>query len=434
MRKLLLAAVLAVAVVLAGCGGGSEEGGDAAASGPTELELWSFQELHLTFFEKMAERWNEENPDRQITLNATAYPYDDMHNNLLVALQSGSGAPDIVDIEISRFPSYLRGTPQLRSFNEYVDPVRDDFVDARFDIYAADGEVYGLPFHVGATVMYYNVEIMEAAGVDIDSIQTWDDYVEAGRQVVENTDAIMTTVELTDQWTFWPMISQQKSDYVNSDGEVILDNQTNIDTLQFLHDMVHVHEIAQTTPGGYHHAEEYYGFMNEGGAASLMMPFWYLGRFTDYMPDLQGKIAVRPMPVFDDDDLLSAGMGGTGTAVPTLGDHVDLAAEFVAFAKLSEEGNILIWEDLGFDPPRHTVWDSEELAAQNKFTEYFTNGENIFTDMLPLTDQIHPVSMSTDIPDLIQLVKSEVMVQALGEQSATPAEALQSVAEQIRSN
>ncbi len=422
----LLVATLAVPAVYAG------GQGETAADGVTELELWTFQELHIEFYEQMAQRWNEANPDRQIELVATAYPYDDMHNQLLVALQSGVGAPDIVDIEISRFPNYLRGTPQLVSINDVVEPIMEDFVQARFEIYAKDGTYYGMPFHVGATVMYYNTEILGQAGVDVDTIETWDDYIAAGRAVRERVGVPMTTVEVTEQWTFWPLISQRGSGLVDENGAVILDNDINVDTLEFLHSLIYEHEIAIPTPGGFHHSEEYYGFMNDGGAASILMPFWYMGRFTDYMPDLKGRIAVRPLPRFSPGGNRSAGMGGTGTVITRQSEHIELAKDFLSFAKLSEEGNIYLWELMGFDPPRWSVWDDPALQRENKFTNYFTNGTAIFEEVLKVRNEINPVYMSPQVPDIIGIIQSEVMYQALNDQSKSPRRALEDAADSIR--
>lgn len=48
----------------------------------------------------MAEKWNEENPDRKVKLVLSNMAYDDMHNKLSLALESGEGAPDVVDIEL----------------------------------------------------------------------------------------------------------------------------------------------------------------------------------------------------------------------------------------------------------------------------------------------------------------------------------------------
>ncbi|SFL69984.1 L-arabinose-binding protein [Gracilibacillus orientalis] len=421
--------------------GGGEEGtdsnSDADASevmggdveNATELTFWTFQELHLGFFRDAVERWNEEFPDRAISLKAEAYPYDNMHNNLLLALQSGTGAPDIVDIELNRFPNFMQGEPQLLPMNDYVEPVLDQFIESRFDIYANDGNYYGIPFHVGATVAYYNKEIMDAAKVDIDAIETWDDYMEAGEKVVENTDAVMTTFETGDIWSYWPLIRQQGSDYFDEEGNVMINNETNVNTLQLMHDMIYEQEIADITPGGEFHVEEFYGFMNDGGQASLMMPMWYMGRFTDYMPDLEGKMVIRPMPKWSEDGDRSAGAGGTGTVVTNQTDHAELAQDFLAYAKLSEEGNIAIWEILGFDPPMWTVWESEEIRKDNKFYQYF--GEDIFDTLLKVRDEIESINITEKNPDMQQELTTNTLNSVLRQQSQTAQEALDQAASTI---
>ena len=124
---------------------------DTAAEG-TPLELWTFQEVHRQFYESMAEKWNEENPDKPVNLTVSVQPFDDMHNKLTIALQSGEGAPDMCDVEINKFPTYLEGEPQFMDLTSYVDPYRDDIVAARLEVYSKDGVNYGIPTHVGATV------------------------------------------------------------------------------------------------------------------------------------------------------------------------------------------------------------------------------------------------------------------------------------------
>lgn len=442
-RNLYVLFVGLLMLVLAACGngGGSDEaesGADATeviggdAENATELTFWTFQELHIDLYKDAVERWNEEFPDRPISLKAEAYPYDNMHNNLLLALQSGKGAPDLVDIELGRFPNYLQGEPQLLPMNEYVEPVKDQFIESRFDIYAKDGNYYGLPTHVGATVTFYNTEIMEQAGVDIESIETWDDYVEAGKQVVEKTDAVMTTLETGDYWSYWPMIKQQGSDFFDEEGNLTLANETNINTLQFMNDMLNESKIAEITPGGDHHSEEYYGYMNEGKSASLTMPIWYMGRFTDYMPDLEGKMVVRPMPKWTEDGDRSAGAGGTGTVVTNQTEHPELAKEFLAYAKLSEEGNLALWEIMGFDPPMWTVWESEEIRADNKYYQYF--GTDIFDTLLSVRDEIDSINITEKNPLVQEQLFTNVFNNVFRGQSQTPEEALKQAEEAINSN
>ncbi|WP_405096695.1 ABC transporter substrate-binding protein [Oceanobacillus sp. FSL H7-0719] len=440
-KMLLLFLFIAGMTLLAACGGGGDSD-DAAADekkvigddleNATELTYWTFVGQHIDLFEDAAIRWNEENPDRPIKLVAEAYPFDQMHNNLLLSLQSGKGAPDISDIELGRFANYLQGDPQLEPMNEYVDPVLEQSVQSRFEIYAKDGNYYGIPTHVGATVMYYNTEIMDEAGVDIDSIETWDDFVQAGKQVVENTDSVMWNVGTTD-WLmdYWPMISQQKTDMFDENGELIIDSQTHIDTLQFLEDVIYEHEIAELTPGGMNQSEEFYGYMNDGGAAAILAPLWYMGRFIDSMPDLEGKIAIRPLPAWEEGGDRSAGMGGTGTVVTNQTEHADLAKEFLAYAKLSEEGSINLWKVLGFDPPRWDVWESDEVREDNKYYQYFD--DSIFDVLAEVKDEINELNLTEYTPDVVTEYNTNVAESVLRQQAQSPEEALKQAAETVRS-
>jgi len=353
-----------------------------------------------------------------------------MHNNLLLAIQSGQGVPDIADIEIAKFSNFLQGEVQLEPLNEFIEPELDNFIEERLDIYAKDGNYYGAPTHLGATVVYYNMDIMNEAGVDIDSIETWDDYVEAGKQVVEATGVPMTVVPVN-WYGFWPFIVQRGSDFFDDNGELIIDNETNVDTLEFIQDMIYEHEIAEVSPGGDYHSEEFYGFMNDAGAASMVAPLFYMKDFTEYMPDLEGKMAIRPMPVFEEGDARSVPMGGTGTVVPSQSENPELAKEFLNYAKLTEQANINLWTQLGFDPPRWDVWDSPELEEDNLYFQYFD--DTIFDTLLEIRDDIEGINITEYTPDALEELETNIMHNVIRENNQTPEEALSQGAETIRS-
>lgn len=431
--------IISIVLFLVACGGKDEdasgEATDVAVTGDdiedaTELTMWTFAEQHMEFFLDAADRWNEQNPDKPIKLVAETYPFDQMHNNLSLSLTSGKGAPDIADIEIARFPNYLEGEPQLLPMNDYVEPEIDSFVKARFDIYAKDGQYYGMPTHVGASVMYYNKEILDQAGVDPDSIETWDDFREAGKKVVENTDAMMFNSFPGDYLPYFQMVSQQDSDFIDEQGNLTINREENIRALQLLKDMQD-EEIAEVAPGGAPHAEEYYAYMNDGGAAAVSMPIWYMGRFTDYMPDLEGKMIVRPMPAFEEGGKRSAGMGGTGTVVTNQTEHPDLAQEFLAFAKLSKESNIKLWTVLGFDPPRHDVWDDPQVLESNKFFEYF--GDDIFDTLTEIKDEINAINVTESTPDVAHELNTTTLNSVLRDGETTAEEALNQAQKAVES-
>ena len=426
----VLSMVVLLAVAAAGCGQKKESAQSSGDGDATVLNFWTFQELHKGFMDDAVSTWNEKHPDKKIILKTDVYPYDEQHNKLLIALQSGTGAPDLADIEIGKFANYIKGSkPGLVELNDIVDPVKDNLIMGRMDNYAKDGKYYGVDYHVGAEVMYYNKEILDQAGVDINKIVTWDDYIAAGKQVVAKTGKPMTTIETTEHWSVYSLMNMQGSDVLDKDGNSSFVNATNIKTLQMVKDMLYKDKIAVPAPGGYHHSEEYWAWMNKGNAASVWMPMWYMGRFVQYMPELKGKIIIRPMPLFAGGKR-SVGMGGTATVITTQSKHIELVKQFLAEAKLSKEGSIKTWTLLGFDPIRKDAWSDPAMSAPNKYTDYF--GTDIFNTLQSVIADIGPLNVGAKYPAAISLLQKNVCFRVLKEQSQSPEEALKAAGEDLK--
>ena len=126
--------------------------------------------------------------------------YDDMHNKLSLALESGKGAPDVVDIELGKFPSFTNGKIGLMDLTDAIAPYKDNVVESRLDIYGKDGKYYGFPTNVGTTVAFYNDDLLKEAGIDYTTIKTWDDFKAAGVKYHEKTGKNFACAETTAQW------------------------------------------------------------------------------------------------------------------------------------------------------------------------------------------------------------------------------------------
>lgn len=393
---------------------------DTAAEG-TPLELWTFQEVHRQFYESMAEKWNEENPDKPVNLTVSVQPFDDMHNKLTIALQSGEGAPDMCDVEINKFPTYLEGEPQFMDLTSYVDPYRDDIVASRLEVYSKDGVNYGIPTHVGATVAFYDTSILEPAGVDYKEIKTWDDYKEAGLKVVEATGKAMGAAETNGTFVYQAMLAAQGSDMTDEEGNPALDSAESIKALSTIQDLVEA-GVDQTIPGGSVDGEEGYGAINAGGYATIIRPLWYMSRYPAYMEQIEaGRIGIAPIPVFDEADFgVSYGGGGTGTVVTVQSENSELAAEWLCWAKLSEEGNRDIWNVLGFDPCNTSLWEDEELTTDesNQFISFFI--DNPFDVLNTIKDDIRTIKSTYAVPTIDDIMTSVVLPDII--ENGVPAE------------
>lgn len=448
-RRLRLGVALTAGLlVVAGCGG--DDGGIGGADGDAdeqaaeqddgaaeagegqdiELEFWTFVDAHTDFMQARADEFNAQSSEYNIILDASTADFQEMHDRLLVALQSGAGAPDIVDIEIQRFATFLRGDVPLHPLTDIIDNHRDQLVEERTAPYRADGVEYGIDYHLGAWVMYYNSEVLDEAGVDVDSIVTWDDYIAAGRQVVENTDSWMASLETTDRFTVIGLMLQNGGGTYDENNELILDAPENVEALQLISDMVHVHEIAAVAEGGLHHDESYYQALNEGKYASVWMPLWYVTRFKDFMPETEGNILIRPLPEFESGGFISTMGGGTGTAITRQidEDKVDAAKQFLEFAKLTYDAQVSLYTDLGFDPFRNDVYEDPALTE----TDPWFGDEPVMTNVQAMFDRLAPEFTGPRYPEVVLQLRDVVAYEVI-EEGADPGESLRRATDEIRS-
>jgi len=414
--KILLTITMASVMVMtgvAGCGKKeapastskqSQLGAETAGANATELSYWTFVDLHGKHFATMVDAWNKANPTKQIKLNVTVMPYDDMHNKLLMAVQTGKGAPDISDIELGRFPNFLEGdNVPLESLDDVIAPYKNTVVPARLEIYSKNGHVYGAPTHVGATVAFYNTEILEKAGVDYKAIKTWADYKAAGIKVFQKTGKHMGTADTSATWQLSILATEQGVDLTDSNGKPVVNSPELVKGLEMLKDL-QKNKVIATIPGGQPDTEEAKGEYNKGNYASAFMPLWYMSRFVNEMKDLKGKYAIAPLPVFQEGQPRSLGLGGTGTVVTKTAKNVQLAKEFVAYAKLSPEGEVNIWKTLGFDPVNTAIWADKSIThdPNNEYVKYFkTNPFDTLNEIKGEIKYIKSVKASPTINNIL---------------------------------
>ncbi len=398
-----------------------------------ELDYMTFVTAHADYYKIKAEEFDQAHPEFDFVLNAQTLEYQQMHDKLNISLQTSMGLPDIVDVEIAKFPGIVaNGYSQMVDLTPLAKKYEESVLFSRFAPYSFEEKVYGIPTHVGTVVMYYNKAVMDEAGVNIDEIKTWQDYIEAGKKVTKDLDGdgtidqYMLPVETTDRLMFHAIARQFGSDAFDKEGNVVLDRPENIRVLQMIQDMVYEQKIAN--PVSQYNDNNFYTAMNNGMYASLPYPQWYMIRFTEFMPDLSGDIVVRPLPAFEESGTtLSNTGGGTGTVITKACDNIEIAQEFLEFAKLTKKANISIWTTFGLDPFRQDVYEEPEL---NQPVEYFNN-EVVLQTIKSLFPEIQPLYLTPQFPLSEDIIREEVMFNVI-EQQMDPAEVLKAAADQIR--
>ncbi len=333
-----LGLLVVIALVAAACGTAAPPTGQASASAPpatgsaapaasppaeaTRFTFWTFVDRHATWFQKRAEEWNAANPDRPVALDPSVIEYAQMHDNLAAAFVNGSGGPKIVDIEIGKFSNFLKGTVHLLDLTAETQPYVPDLIASRLAPYQFGGKQYGIDYHLGAYLAFYNGALLTKAGIDADSIKTWADFQAAGKTFMAKQNptadpngAFFSTIETTDVHTMIGPMLMAGGGFYDASGNLTITSPGNEKALQLAADMVNTDKIAMASPGGFLHAPEFYAAMQAGKIAAFVMPQWYMTRFPDNMDGLCGSMLIKPMPTFDGQTVTTSMGGGTGTAV-----------------------------------------------------------------------------------------------------------------------
>ncbi len=125
-----------------------------------------------------AKRFTEETG---IQTEVLLFSLDEIYEKQILSLSGGTNDIDIVAIN----------DPWLPLLKDYLVPLEMDqdflgaFIPGMLETFSADGEVYGIPVRMGGDVITYRSDLLEEAGIDPTSLETWEDIYEASLKLTD---------------------------------------------------------------------------------------------------------------------------------------------------------------------------------------------------------------------------------------------------------
>ncbi|MGN6548752.1 MAG: ABC transporter substrate-binding protein [Pararhizobium sp.] len=163
--------------------------GQAFAADTITLNFWDNQQTEsgLSQYQKEAvARFEKENPD--IKVNVTTVPYPEYQQRLLTAVQGGN-APDVATLDQIWVAAFAEAgaIDQLDDRAKQAGIKASTFFKGAWDSANYNGHLWGIPFNVDAwSFTYYNKKLLDAAGVDPQSLTTWKGLAAAGKKLTGN--------------------------------------------------------------------------------------------------------------------------------------------------------------------------------------------------------------------------------------------------------
>ncbi|GAB3263591.1 ABC transporter substrate-binding protein [Kineosporia babensis] len=368
-----LAAAVALGTVLAACGGGSDsDGGDTAAAG-TQADLDAALEAggELTYWS-----WTPSAKD-QVAAFEKAYPNVkvnyanvgtnvDEYTKLTNAIEAGSGAPDVAQVEYYAIPQYAL-SESLLDLNSYgLGELESSYTASTWGQVTVDGKLFGLPQDSGPMAMFYNEKSFEAAGVT-EVPKTWDEYIAAAKKVNEYNPDWHITSDTGDGGQTLSMIWQAGGHPLNVDGDKININFEDEGSKKYtaMWNQLHEADLLSDQVGW---TDEWFRAMGDGSLVTLLSGAWMPGNMIANAAAGSGDWKVAPMPTYDGGTPVTAESGGSSMAVIKQSENPALAAAFVRWLNHDPESIKIFIESGGFPS---TTADLSDPAFTGAESEYF---------------------------------------------------------------
>ena len=189
---MMMTAVLGIATVLTvtGCGqnsGEENQGSQKEEGGEEEITLrfmwWGDDVRHEATLD-VIEQYEEAHPN--VKIEAEYGGYDGYFEKLTTQLSGGTAA-DIIQYNANSITDLMAIGDVFVNLEDYADVLdtsgfNQEFIQ-NFSYY--DGKMIALPTGVNGGIWLANTALFDEAGIDPESIETWDDFIAAGKKLHE---------------------------------------------------------------------------------------------------------------------------------------------------------------------------------------------------------------------------------------------------------
>lgn len=227
MKRRIFAALLAMTMVasmsttaMAADGDKAEINVIAAEYGQNTKEWWA----------NFVEEFNAANPD--INLNVEVVSWNDIYTVVNTRIQ-GNNAPDILNIDV--FADYQADGLLLPAQDYVSEETYAKMYPSFLEQSVVDDTVWAVPDLASARAMYYNKDILEAAGVEVPT--TWDELTAACEAIKAYDDSIypwgidMTTDEGQAAFAYYTW--NNGGGFVDENGDWALNSDANVEAIEY---------------------------------------------------------------------------------------------------------------------------------------------------------------------------------------------------------
>ncbi|MDC3336207.1 ABC transporter substrate-binding protein [Opitutales bacterium] len=368
-----------------------------------ELVIWisSFQDQ--VYYEQMGEMYSTKTKS-DVTINVKAYGFREMPDKLGVAIRSGKGIPDIVQLDETFFGVFLNEDSPFMDLTKKVKAsgLDKDLHPKRLDVFSYKGKIYGLPQSLSAMVLYYRKDLFEEYDIEPADLKTWDDVAVIGAQLQEDQGQRLMALDGT---LFDVFLRQKGTDLFDLKGNFLPDEGKALEVLEEFAEMSAAQITVMPDRGSIFDPVFFSGDLETGEVLCVPGADWYgLDLFQQFAPGMKGLWGMMPLPTWRNEKgelgPRTATFAGQGLMICKGSKKKKKSWDFIEFVMKDKEANAERFLQGNSFPAYKPSWKDPRLLGKHEYFE-----QSIGELLITLSDEIPPVVVDPRRPQAIFMMQ-----------------------------
>jgi len=340
---------------------------------PRGIQFWVFHRAYRDTYMGTIEEWNRAQPETPFAV--TLLSSDALERRTLSGFLAGTPVADLIALHNGILPKVFLGPVDQIGLLDITDRMHAEGLYAQinepsFSIMTSRGQIFGLPHDVHPVLLAYRADIVEAAGIDMSQIETWDDYFRVLRPLMVDNDGdgrsdrylLSLSEDRVDILTM--LILQNDGQLFDEQDRPIFANERNAETLSRIIPWLTGPDRAtvnvQWTAAG--HRQMLDGLVVGAIATDFILGVWKLEN-----PQLAGKMKLMPLPAFERGGRRTSTRGGSMIGINKRSPHIEESWAMAKSLLLSADGAEQIWKENNVLSPVKALWKEPFYHAPDPF-------------------------------------------------------------------
>lgn len=335
--------------------------------------------------------------------------HGDHHNKLKTNLATGSGAGDVVLIDVGFVGSFVSAGGFV-DLTDWYAPIAGNYASYAVEGgKGSDGRQYAVPVDLGPGVMYFRRDYMEDMGFDLDEVMSsWDSYLDYGRALKERGVLLIGSAGAIANAYYRFNVGEGEGLYFDAEGNSLVTGERFVRAFELakaVRDEGMDGNISEWT-------EDWYAGFRDGKFATQMSGAWLLGHLNNWIaPDTAGLWGASMLP-----GGIYGSWGGSYLAIPKQAKNPEASWDLIEYM-ISEENQLAGFVNIAAFPAHTSTYDDpafdEEIA--------FLRGQKarlMFADISENITPIKPMNGDLIAEDLINTALDQVLNDGVSIQKA----------------